>query len=190
MSGSGKIRLFVAATVPEDRLRALSADTAELRSALAQGRWTEVENQHVTLKFLGSVPEVRLAAIQEVGRTAAASHQVATVSLAGLGAFPNTRRARVLWAGMHDEAGVLGGIATDLDRGFEPLGFTPEARAFTPHLTLARFKTPRPLPELPALHPSTQASFPIADIVLFRSHLSPRGARYEPLDRFELRGSS
>jgi 2'-5' RNA ligase len=103
-----------------------------------------------------------------------------------LGAFPSEKRARVLWAGIRDEAGLTEGLASDLDQAFEPLGFATEARSYTSHLTLARLKVPRKLPDLPPISARTSEPFEVRDIVLFRSRLSPKGARYDVLERFAL----
>jgi 2'-5' RNA ligase len=73
-----------------------------------------------------------------------------------------------------------------LDEGLGSLGFAPEKRAFTPHLTLARFKTPMRLPDLPPLSAAALVGWPAGSIVLFRSHLSPRGARYEALSDYPM----
>jgi 2'-5' RNA ligase len=88
--------------------------------------------------------------------------------------------------GIDDTDGVLKGVAGALERRFESLGYAREARAYTPHLTLARTKSPAPIhPPLPVM--STQLSpFSIDHLTLYRSRLSPRGAVYEALERFAL----
>ncbi|HYI46273.1 MAG TPA: RNA 2',3'-cyclic phosphodiesterase [Actinomycetota bacterium] len=183
---SQNLRLFVAADLPPDHLERLDAAVAPLRRLFDDGRWAPIENQHVTLKFLGSVPEERLEGVVEAGAGVTIANAPGTLSLGDLGTFPSTKRMRVLWVGLLDPVGMLAGLASQLDQVLEPLGFEPEKRAFTPHLTLARFKTPRrldaPLPtvELPG------EPFGLNELVLYRSHLSPRGARYEALQRWPL----
>jgi RNA 2',3'-cyclic 3'-phosphodiesterase len=185
VTGPDRVRLFVAVTVPDERLRSLASDVEGLPGEVG-GRWTDIENQHVTLKFLGSVPSELISKLEEILGAAASAEKVSDLSLAGLGAFPSRKRARVLWAGIEDEREVLTRLAATLDEALEPLGFAPEQRAFTPHLTLARFKTPQRLPDLPLLGDASRESFPARSIVLFRSHLSPRGARYEALSDYPL----
>ena len=161
---------------------------APLKRLYADGRWAPIENQHVTLKFLGSVPEDRLDGIVDAGAGVAGVTAPGTLSLGGLGTFPGGKRMRVLWVGLIDPLDLLAGLASRLDQALEPLGFEPEKRAFTPHLTLARFKTPRHLDgplsalELPA------EPFELSEVALYRSHLSPKGARYEALQRWPLGG--
>lgn len=84
----------------------------------------------------------------------------------------------------------MSGLAADLDKTLEPLGYAAEARGVTPHLTLARFRIPVPLKGgLPEVDTTGLDVFPVEEIHLFRSHLSPKGARYEVLETFPLGGS-
>jgi len=179
-----RLRLFVAADLPPDLLAALDESLASLRSSpeFATARWTVPANQHVTLKFLGWVDAGTVDPVLESLAAVASSHELAAITVTGLGAFPSERRARVLWAGLHDPAGLLSALASDLDRALTPLGFEPETRPFRPHLTLARFKPPASiagvLSEVPEV---SEPSFEVNRVHLYRSHLHPRGARYEIL---------
>ena len=185
-----RLRLFVAVSIPRSHLEHVADQIAPFRSKVTNARWTEVDNQHVTLKFLGSTPADRLPDVTKVCEVVAASHSPATMSLDDIGAFPSAKRVRVLWVGLRDDTELLQRIAADLDQGFEPLGFPTEARSFTPHLTLCRFKIPVPLKSgLPEIDTSSLEPFEASAIELFRSHLSPKGARYEVLETFPLSGS-
>jgi 2'-5' RNA ligase len=189
---SERLRLFVAADPPPDLLEALDESIAPLRSRpeLASARWTVPANQHVTLKFLGWVEAGTVEPIVNSLATVASSHEAATITLTGLGAFPSERRARVLWAGLEDPAGLLAALASDLDASLGSLGFEPETRAFTPHLTLARFRPPAPVAGIPSEVPGlAEPSFEVDRLHLYRSHLHPKGARYEILRSLELTGS-
>ena len=188
-----RLRLFVAADLPPDLLHALHDSTKSLRSKpeVASARWTAPANQHVTLKFLGWVDAGAVDRIAAALATVVSAHEPATITVTGLGAFPSGRRARVLWAGLDDPAGLLAALASHLDRALAPLGFEPETRAFTPHLTLARFKPPASvagvLSEVPKL---PEPSFEVAHLALYRSHLHPKGARYEVLRSLTLGDSA
>jgi len=177
------LRLFVAVDVPEEVKDNLRSATARFRDRIPGARWTNTDAWHVTVKFLGTtwprlVEEVRAT----VGAVAGEQGRFET-ALTDLGAFPSPTRARVLWAGLADEDGRFAELAASLDRALEE-HFDPEQRAFTPHLTLARLVPPRNLREfVPDLVGTNVASerFAAAALVLYRSHLSPAGARYEPL---------
>jgi 2'-5' RNA ligase len=182
-----RLRLFVAVRVPEPHLRQIDTQIESFKRRFSEARWIPVENQHVTLKFLGSTPTERLDAVKKVLRVVAVSHAAARVSLTQVGAFPSAKRARVLWVGLADPSRVLVALASDVERGLEPLGYPAEERAFTPHLTLARYRVPARLADvLPRLDHDLEP-FTVDRLVLFRSRLLRSGARYEPLDEFWLR---
>ena len=182
MSEEKPVRLFVAASVPEGELVWLREETRALRERWPNARWAPLENQHITLKFLGSTPPDRLPDVLAACASVAGGIEPSELALEGLGVFPSRSRARVLWAGLRDPAATLTRAAGELDDRLEPLGYPVEKRRFTPHLTLARFRDPvrvDALPDLPVRPPC-----PLEGFGLWRSHLSPRGARYEQLREF------
>ena len=189
MSPSDRLRLFVAASLPQAHLESVAATTVGLRERWPQARWTDPANQHVTLKFLGWTSSDLFDEVVEVVGSVADRHGPATLRLGGLGVFPSRSRARVLWIGLEDPAGVLASLARDLDEGFEPLGFSTEKRPFRSHLTLARFRQPeRITEELPEIDLRDLPAFEVTAVDLFRSHLHPKGARYEVVGSFALSG--
>jgi 2'-5' RNA ligase len=118
--------------------------------------------------------------------TAASEATAFTSALTEIGVFASPARTRVVWAGLIDPKNRFATIAQRLDALMEDF-FVPEKRELTPHLTLARINPPRDIrefaPELPGLSLASR-EFPVEDLVLYRSHLSPRGATYEALERF------
>ena len=186
MSTGERLRLFVAAGVPEEHLDNIEECTKEIRDTVKEARWTPKQNQHITLKFLGGTDADLLPAVTDVCRDVAKGYRPFQVWISGLGAFPSIKRARVLWMGIDDPYKGLDGIAGDLDRSLGNLGFTPETRAYTPHLTLARFKAAKrlidPLPEVPL----DASPIGIDHVSLYRSRVSSAGAVYESLERFPL----
>jgi 2'-5' RNA ligase len=184
---AASVRLFVAVSIPRPHLERVDDEMRSFRDKAVNARWIDLENQHVTLKFLGRTPSDRLADVERVCAMVAASHRPAPVSVIGTGAFPSRSRVRVLWIGLDDPEGVLTRMAGDLDQAFEPLGFATEARSFTPHLTLCRFKIPVPLKGgFPEADLSDLEPFSIDRLELYRSHLSPKGATYEHVGEFPL----
>lgn len=187
--GDDKLRLFTAVRVPREQLEWLDGAAGDLKT-VPGARWTDVANQHVTLNFLGWIEAGRLDDVTTAVDETAASHAPAAVSLTGLGAFPKVRRARVLWAGISDPEGLLPALAEDLGKRLRRIGYEPEDRGYTAHLTLARFKTPRSLEGLLPELPAPPGAFTVARITLFRSRLSPAGARYEVMHEAYLSASA
>jgi 2'-5' RNA ligase len=150
-------------------------------------RWVRPEGIHLTLKFLGDVPADRLDAIAEAMRAACTPHPPFSLSIGGMGVFPDPRRPRVVWLGVEEPGGTLLRMQRDVDRTISPLGFPPEKRRFSPHLTLGRVKQGRTAAELEALGQyATHARVRIGEmavhaVYLMRSDLRPDGAVYTEL---------
>jgi 2'-5' RNA ligase len=185
------MRLFVAMDIPEDVRSAISALVAKLRPTHRNARWVRIEGLHVTLKFIGETPPEKA----EEAKTSLAgipSRAPITTNFRGLGFFPNERRPRVLWAGV--EAGLeLASLAAAVDAALASLGFPREERAFSPHLTLARFDTPGGLDPLRA---AIESAGPLEfgrttarEFHLYQSILKRGGAEYTRLATFSLAGS-
>lgn len=182
------LRLFVAVDVSPEAAEAVERAAAAWQERLGAGRWVPRGNWHVTLKFLGRTWPRLLTWVEESCRAAAAEVGPFDVSLGGMGVFPGASRARVLWVGLDDRGGELVALARGLDERLAS-EFPPEKRDLTPHLTVARFNPPVPFRE----HAEAVAAvrleappFTIDRLTLYRSHLSPRGARYEAVGEFPL----
>lgn len=147
--------------------------------------WTRAGNFHVTLRFLGSVEEPRVPDIVAALRVAVTGHSAFAVAMRGLGAFPSLSRPRVIWAGIETGAERVAALARAVDTALVTLGFEPEARAFSAHVTLGRVRHPRADPALMRALAAAAAT-PLGEtrverIVLMRSELSPRGSHYTEL---------
>jgi 2'-5' RNA ligase len=182
-------RLFVALEPPEPVRRRLAAMALELRRAAGRAadeiRWVPPENVHLTLQFLGAVPEERLSDVESAVRAAAAQARPLSLEVSGAGGFPNARRPRVVWAGIAGDVAALGALATELGRRLAPLGFPPEDRPFSAHLTLGRAREGRGAAgiagALASANEAASTPWRATEVVLFESHLSPKGPRYEAL---------
>ena len=184
------LRLFVAVDPPPAAVKALDRALEPWRERLPGGRWVPPENWHVTVKFLGRTWPRLVNLVHEACRDAAARVRPFRVSVGELGVFPSPRRARVLWVALKDQEGGLPALAKALDEALAP-EFPPEKRAFTPHLTVARFNPPVPVGDASEELAGFQVDVPpfrVGRLVLYRSHLSPRGARYEALETSPLGG--
>jgi len=176
--GNG-VRVFVAVFPPLEVRKALVRAARELPVG-GEIRWTRPENVHVTLKFLGDVAEEGLVRIAEVLESVGERHEAFEAVPSGFGAFPSTRRARVVWAGIGDGAGRLQALARDVERSLQPLGFEPEIRPYTPHLTLGRARgRPVVLDAAGATVPGLR--FPVRNLELVESVLGGAGAAYSTL---------
>ena len=179
------LRLFVAIDLPEDVRELVEEGVAPLRARFPRARWVPTRNQHVTLKFLGTTwPRLVDVVIQTVGEVAAA-HAPFETRVAELGAFPSARRARVLWVGLEDPADRLARIAAGLDDALAE-HFRPETRAFTPHLTVARFDPPVRLEDDLTQVGMESRPFGVDWLVVYRSHLQRPAPVYEALATFPL----
>jgi 2'-5' RNA ligase len=180
------LRLFAAVEIPEEVRAALAEAVTPFRERFPKARWVPLRNQHVTVKFLGSTYPRLVEWVPETISGVAGRHEPFATRVEGLGAFPKARTAHVLWAGLEDD-GRLERLAADLDQAFAR-EFAPEKRAFTPHLTLARFDPPVGLEPLEVAFESEP--FEIDRVVLFRSHLRRPAPVYESIGVFPLAGEA
>lgn len=171
-----------------------------LRRHVEGVKWVEPENFHLTLKFLGEVPEDRVPAVREALAAVAREHPPAELELQGVGCFPNARRPRVLWVGVHEGREPLVRLARHLDRELAGLGFASEARPGVParsvgvgHVTLGRIRKPAPAgpgleKEILALERSRVGRREVGEFCLVQSQLRRAGPLYTVLERFALSG--
>lgn len=184
------MRLFLAVTLPEALQQDIARATAALRAAAPTVRWVRPERLHLTMKFLGERPDDDATRIADAARHATTGLQPVSASLHGTGAFPNFRRPRVVWLGMHPEA-PLAAIARRLDAALAPLGIEPESRPFRAHVTLGRVADAMPPAAAAALERDLRRVtstwlLAVYDIALMQSTLGPGGPTYRVLDTLPL----
>jgi RNA 2',3'-cyclic 3'-phosphodiesterase len=186
------VRLFFAIELGDALLDRLEETTALLRAEAPELAWVARERRHLTLKFLGDVDEGAAAKLIEAADRAVARHQPLEMSVREVGAFPNFRRARVVWIGVEQEP-RLELLHHDLELACEQVGFEVEGRPFRPHITLARVRAPLPVERMRALARVARtvrmrAMVPVEQITLFESTLAPAGARYRRIHAASLGG--
>jgi 2'-5' RNA ligase len=186
------LRLFVALPMPEAAKASLLEAQAALRRRAERSRllprWIGRDALHLTLKFLRYVAPERVAELElAIAREAGASPPI-TTCFSGLGAFASPANARVIVARLSDARAELLALFTRLEAAFETLGFALEARAFTPHVTLARMKTPGDVRSWLSVASLTDASFTLGAARLYRSTLKPTGAEYHVVSETALGG--
>ena len=134
------MRLFIALELPEAALEVIGKVQEQLKRAIPDRavRWVQLDSIHLTLKLLGDVNQKQVAALQEALTAAAAGHRRLNLTIEGLGCFPNSQRPRVIWVGVGGDRPQLAALQDSVEQHIAPLGFPPEGRGFTPHLTLGR----------------------------------------------------
>jgi 2'-5' RNA ligase len=186
------MRLFVAMDIPEDVRSAIAALAAKLRPACRNARWVRIEGLHITLKFIGETSAEKTEAIK-TALASIPSREPVPLTFRGLGFFPDDRRPHVLWAGVNASAD-LAELAAAVGTALAPLGIAHEERAFSPHLTLARFDKSRVLEALQdAVKKAGHLKFGATtaqEFHLYQSVLKPGGAEYTRLATFSFAGTS
>jgi RNA 2',3'-cyclic 3'-phosphodiesterase len=188
------MRLFVALDLPGEVRDALVEWIVRLKPLCRAARWARPEGMHVTLKFIGHAiadGDAEKLAATRAALTGVRSGDPVEIRYRGAGFFPDARRPRVLWCGVEASAN-LAPLAAGIEHGLEPLGIPREERAFVPHLTLARFKSPEGvLPLARAAAEFAQHDFGFAretEFHLFESLLKPGGAEYRKLASYSFVG--
>lgn len=175
-------RLFIAIDLPEQQRRLL----AELRDDLAGVRWVRPEQLHLTLAFLGEVPQEMLAPLRQL--LAQIRSVPFQLELGRLGCFPPRGIPRVLWIGVQPQPLLLQ-LERAVNSAVVSCGLTLEARPFSPHITLARRKEPdrRAVSVfLTNRAPEDLPPIPVQEFLLFESRLTPHGALHQVLQRYPL----
>ena len=148
-------------------------------AANARGvKWVDPENMHLTLAFLGEVEERRVPEVEDVIYSATEGiEEPLTLQAQGLGAFPDEEKARVLWAGLDGHVPRLIELQARLVKELRSAGFEVDSKRYRPHITLARFRWPQPLPERLA-RLQVFGEWQVHELQLVESHLRPAGPHY------------
>ncbi len=187
------MRLFVAIELSGALHRPLERYLAQLSGFSRDLRFCKPEQLHLTLKFLGELDEARLGRVEKVMRRASEGVGPFEIALTGLGAFPPRGLPRVLWCGIDDPSGGCGAWVERAEAGFAKLGVPREKRAYHPHITLARSRSPaggeaiRRLLESPPDFGAPRMR--VERVTLFESRLRPSGAQYSVLRQVALGAS-
>lgn len=189
------MRTFLAIEVADSLVPSLEREIDLLKERIPDGtvRWLGADSIHLTMKFLGDVSPGKLDAVRSKAQELTSDSEEMRLTVGDFGVFPNMERPRVLWIGVSESTGELQRLKADLEEGMEDLGFEPERRGFTPHLTVGRVRRNigrGQREELAgALHRvqvGDLGEMNAHELTLFRSDLKPSGAVYTALDRFPL----
>jgi 2'-5' RNA ligase len=188
------MRCFVAIDLPDEVLARLEALQARLASGVSSARWTPTEQIHLTVKFLGDVPESVLPDVCDAVSQIAERIASFDLEIRGAGVFPPHGQVNIVWAGFAAVPPALLDCQSALEQALAPLGFPPEQRSYHPHLTLARVRDRR---DAPALRAAVRGElnfgggiFAVEQLVLYESIRDQRGPRYVALHTAGLGGAS
>jgi 2'-5' RNA ligase len=187
------VRVFLAVPCPRETSAALDRAAA----LLPRARWRTVaaEARHVTLRFLGEQAPEAVRAVVATAARVLAGHRAFELALVGVGAFPDVRRPRVVWAGCSRGGPELAVLMAALDAALAAeAGLPPDPRPARPHLTLARRRdgvadreAEADAQALIARYGTTAwGQWSVRAATLYRSDLGPAGPRYTPLAELPL----
>ena len=136
-----QIRVFIAVDLPPAIQESVEKQTAHLRRTLGDDliRWVPAQNMHLTLKFIGNIAASHLDFLKQLLTQSVNSQRQFDLQVGGIGSFPNLKRPRVLWVGIHAPADLTS-LQKNVEAGAVRLGYEKEERGFSPHLTLGRVR--------------------------------------------------
>lgn len=181
------MRTFIAIALPTQIRTKIEQQQQFLERDLSDPpvRWVKSKSIHLTLKFLGDISSQQALQIQAIMPQVTSQYSSTHVIVHGLGCFPNFSQPRVIWIGLKDAQAVLVNLQKQLDDELRSLGFAPEERGFSPHLTIGRVHRQvnhhnrRELgKKLARVEVPELGRFTADTIHLFKSELKPSGAEY------------
>ena len=178
------VRAFIAVEFSAATVNRISAAMEQLKPRIVGIRWVAPANYHLTLKFLGNVDESQIETIGHALANALHPFQRFTINAKGLGVFPSVKRPRVLWVGL--VGSPLTTLAVAVETALVPLGFPREEKAFTPHLTIGRWRQTERADRMLGEELRSWSHFDFGvtsmdEVILFKSVLKPAGAIYNRL---------
>jgi len=186
------MRAFIAVDIDEATRRVLAQLIREWSPIAPKLKWVAPDRIHLTLKFLGDIADADVPVISEGLDDVTREFAPIEVDLRGVGTFGRGERVRVVWAGINDAPHALKNLQRAIETVLEPIGFPPEGRPFAPHLTLARSRAPKALPDLTyAMLGAADRSFGsvyVNEVLLFESTLQRSGPAYRVMSRHALQG--
>ena len=186
------LRAFIAVEIPGEVRTNIAEIRRKLKKTGADARWVKVENMHLTLRFLGNdVPRETVEVIGTVLYKHVSTLAQFTIRIAGLGAFPNVAKPRVVWLGIQPHDGPLLALREAVENAVEEAGWQRDERPFAAHLTLGRIRSQSGIGTLRRLLESgrndSAGSTIVNSVALIRSKLTGSVPVYETLTTVPLR---
>ncbi len=186
------MRCFLAIELPRETRDRLAALQKRLTALDREVRWTKVDQIHLTVKFLGEVPDADVARICNAAADVACGHPPVDIQVSGTGCFPPRGPARIVWAGLASLPQPLVDCQEACERAFAELGIPPETRPFRPHLTIGRVRDQRGSHKIrPVVEAESRFDgdrFTAGELIMFQSVLERSGPTYTILSHAALQG--
>ena len=183
------MRCFIAIDLSDEVRHAVADCIQQLKPLSGDIRWVPPANLHLTLKFLGEISGAQSQGIDRALQELAVSFAPFSLDVSGTGVFPNQRRPHILWVGIRYSADIIQ-LQAQVANATSRLGFAREERAFSPHLTIGRVKGLRgvdaALSHFRTFQNAFFGSIEVHEIRLMQSILSPSGATYALVGRYQL----
>lgn len=183
------MRLFVAIELDHSVRKAIENGQTALKSRCRDVRWVHPSLMHVTVRFLGDVPADRVTTVSDAVAAAAGRSEPFGLIVGRCGCFPPRGAVRTVWVGARDETGAMLRCAEAVNGELQKVGFEPERRPFSAHITLGRVRDDRSrgaLREAIEAQAIDELDQPVEAITLMSSVLSPKGPTYSAVSRAKL----
>ncbi len=184
------MRVFAALPLPQAAAGALAAALEPVRARFPGIRWVNASGFHVTLHFFGEVEGARLDELQKVMADPGLRGPLITARLGAMGQFPERGAPRVLWVALEAGGEEARGRWEAFQQRIRPLGWQPDPRGFTPHITVGRAGREPPRAVDTTAFSAPASDFTFSELVLFESLPGKEGAVYRPLARAPFDGSA
>jgi len=186
---SSAVRSFVCIGIPEEHRKRLARWIDSRRRESREVRWVDARAIHITLKFCKEITPAVISILTD-NLEHIESPGPFSISLGGIGGFPNLIRPKVIWAGISGDTDRLEVLRKQVENAAYRAGIQKETRPYSPHVTLGRRAASDPLPRavLSAMHddPLVQDVWTVEEIILMKSLLTPTGPHYTPLGFFKI----
>ena len=183
------LRTFIALNFPQEIITKAVKIIQYFKTQLPNGalKWSAIENLHLTIKFLGNIPENKLDQVKLILTDSTAGIPAFNIEVGGLGMYPNKHNPRAIWFGVTYDQALLD-IHHNLDQSLQQVNVEHDKREFSPHLTIARVNQRIPQETRQEIG-RTFAQFKVTAlgqaridrIILYQSELTPKGPIYTPL---------
>lgn len=183
-----QLRAFLAIDIDEDLKAKIYKVIKEFKQIDANIKYVDLENLHLTLKFFGDIDTEGIDLLSSKIFNVVNDFDSFKIKIKGCGAFPNTKRIKVIWLGLEDDE-IVKKLHDELDKEFVKLGFDKDKK-FSSHLTIGRMKSAKGKNKVKSTIEEFSdveiGEMSVDKIILKKSTLTPQGPIYEDLEIFEL----